>query len=110
MSALVRIKGAKHILAEPLRITGGEEHLVHVDEHGEGEFAVGTVHEESLVPLPDVLFVVAGVTQQEGNVLGGQFLLAGGAAAGPHDLSLYFLTTIGHVINQSVILFTIYYY
>jgi len=85
MSALVRIEGAKHILAEPFRIAGRAEHLVHVDEHGEGEFAVGTVHEESLVPLPDVLFVVAGVTQQEGDVLGGQFLLAGGAAAGPHD-------------------------
>ncbi len=90
MSALVCIEGAKHILAKPLRITGREEHLVHVNEHGEGEFAVRAVHEESLVPLPDVLFVVAGVTQQEGDVLGGQFLLAGGAAAGPHDWPLIY--------------------
>ncbi len=51
MSALVRIKGVKHILPEPLCITSREEHLVHVGEHGEGEFAVGAVQEESLVPF-----------------------------------------------------------
>jgi len=76
----VRVEGAEDVVAELLRVATREEQLVHVNELGRGEPAIGAVLLEPLVPLLDCVLVVARVRLEELKVLLTQALLALNAA------------------------------
>ena len=76
----VRVKGAEDVVAELLCVAAREEQLVHVNELGRGQPAIGAVLLEALIPLLDCVLVVARVRLQELKVLLAQSLLALNAA------------------------------
>merc|ERR1712038_1309432 len=72
---LLSVEGAEDVVAELLGVATGEEELVHVDELGRAERAVGTVLAEALVPLLDGGLVVPRVSLEELHVLLAQRVL-----------------------------------
>ena len=68
------------MVAELLGVATWEEQLVHVNELGRGEPAIGAVLLEALIPLLDCVLVVARVRLEELKVLLTQALLALNAA------------------------------
>ena len=68
------------MVAELLGVATREEQLVHVNELGRGEPAIGAVLLEALIPLLDCVLVVARVRLQELEVLLTETLLALNAA------------------------------
>jgi len=79
-SIFVGVESAEDVIAELFCVTTGEKQLVHVDELGRGEPAVGTVLLEALVPLFNCILVVSSVRLEELQILLAEALLALDAA------------------------------
>ena len=72
----VRVEGAEDVVAELFCVATREAQLVHVNELGRGQPAIGAVLLETLVPLLDSLLVVTRVRLKELKVFLTQSLLA----------------------------------
>jgi len=84
-SIFVGVESAEDVVTELFCVTTGEEQLVHVNELGRGEPAVGTVLLEALVPLFNRILVVSSVGLEELQILLAEALLALDAAHGGGD-------------------------